>query len=176
MTKNQSKIYIIIALFTLIVLMLLVFLIYPVLADIQNISEEILTDKNNVISINNQNVDFENFKKKYNNYINNLEKLDASFVDPKNPIDFIKFLEKTASDSGINTDIKMDITLSDKGFNNFPVAISNMYGTGNFLDILRFAEKLDASPYVMRIKNISIKKSPQKSTVDFNFSVEAVTK
>ncbi|MBI3337086.1 MAG: type 4a pilus biogenesis protein PilO [Candidatus Staskawiczbacteria bacterium] len=152
------------------------FLIYPALRDVKNISKEIFLSKSKVISLNEQNMELNNFKKKYNNYSYNLEKVDQLFVDSKDPVNFIEFLEKTANDSGIGTDVKLDISLSKEGFNNLPVAISSIYGTGQFLNILKFSEKLDASPYLMRIKDLTIKKSPQEPTVDFNFLVEAVTK
>lgn len=176
MMKNQNKIYIIITIFALIVLVLIVFVIYPTLEDIKNSSREILLDKSKVISINEQNKELDDFKKKYNNHNYNLEKINQLFVDSKDPVDFIKFLEKTANDSGIGTDIKLDISLSEKGFNNLPVAISNIFTTGNFLNILKFSEKLDTSPYLMRINNLTIKKSSQESMVDANFLVEAITK
>ncbi len=157
-------------------LVLIVFLIYPVLRYIKNSSKEILLDKSKVISINEQNRELDDFKKKYNNYVYNLEKVGQLFVDSKDPVSFIKFLEKTAIDSGINADVKLDISLLNKGFNNWPVVISNIFVTGEFLNMLKFSEKLDTSPYLMRIKNVIIKKSPQGSTVDANFLVEAITK
>lgn len=157
------------------VLTLIVFLIYPVLRDIKNSSKEILLNKIKVISINEQNRELNNFKKRYNNYVHNLEKVDQLFVDSKDPVSFIKFLEKTANDSGISTDIKLDISLSAKGFNDWPVVVSNISATGEFLNILKFSEKLDTSPYLMRTKNIIIKKSSQESMVDANFLVESIS-
>lgn len=174
--KNQNKIYIIIIIVISIILVLIVFLIYPVLRDIKNISEEILLYRNKVISIGDQNREFDNFKKRYDNYGSNLEKVAQLFVNSKDPVNFIKFLEKTAYDSGISTDIKLDISLLNKGFNNWPVAISNIFVTGEFLNILKFSEKLDTSLYLMRIKNVTIKRSQQGSTVDTVFLVEAMTK
>ena len=157
-------------------LALAVFLIYPVLTDIKNSSEEILLKKSEIISINDQNRELDSFSKKYNSYNDNFEKVNKLFVNSKDPINFIKFLEKTANDSGISTDIKLDISLSDKGFNDWPVAISNISATGEFLNILKFSEKLDTSPYLMKIKSLTIERSPQESTVDANFLVEAITK
>lgn len=176
MIKNQNKIYIITIIFILIILILIVFLIYPVLRDIKNSSKEILLNKSKIASLNEQKGELDYFNKKYNNDSYILERIDQLFVDSKNPIDFIKFLEKTANDSGIIIDIKLNISLLDKGFNNWPVAISNISVTGEFLNILKFSEKLDTSSYLMRVKNVTIKKSPQVSAVDANFLVEAITK
>ena len=170
----ENKIYIIITIFILVSLILILFLIYPVLRDIKNGSKEILLNKSKLISINKQNSGLSDFKKKYDNYVYNLEKVDQSFVDSKDPVSFIKFLEKTANDSGINTDIKLDISLLDKGFNNWPVVISNISATGEFLNILKFSEKLDKSPYLLRINNVIIKKSSQDLTVDASFLIEAI--
>lgn len=176
MIKNQNKIYIIIIIFILIALMLIVFLIYPVLRDIQNGSKEILSNKSKVAFLNKQRNELNGFNRKYNNDSYDLERIDQLFVDSKNPIDFVEFLEKTANDSGITMDIKLNISLLDKGFNKWPVAISNIAVTGEFFNILKFSEKLNTSPYLMMIKNITIKKSQQVSAVDANFLVEAITK
>ncbi|MBI3631460.1 MAG: hypothetical protein HY219_01160 [Candidatus Staskawiczbacteria bacterium] len=151
-------------------------MIYPILKDIENSSNEILMDKGMAVSINEQKVQLDNFKKKYNDYNYNLEKINQLFVDSKDPIDFIKFLEKTAKDSGISAGVKMDVVLSTKETDNLPVIISNISATGKFLDLLKFSEKLDASPYLMKIKNMTIKSLPKETMVDFNLSVEAITK
>lgn len=174
--KNRNKIYIIIITFSFVALALIVFIISPVLRDIKNGSNEILLDKSKVISIDEQKKQLDDFKKKYNNYSHNLEKINQLFVDSKDPVDFIKFLEKSANDSGINTDVKLNVSLSAEGFDNLPVVISSISATGKFLDILKFSEKLDTSPYLMRIKNATIKKSLKGPTVDANFLVEAITK
>jgi len=174
--KNQNKIYIIVTIIILIILILIMFLIYPALKDIKSISEQILLYKQQVISINGQNREFDNFKKRYDNYGYNLEKVDKLFVNSKDPVDFIQFLEKTARDSGISNDIKLDVSLLSKGFNSWPVINSNIYATGEFLNILKFFEKLDTGPYLMRIKNVTIKKSRQEPLVEVTFLVEAITK
>ncbi len=144
--------------------------------DIKNISDGILSDKSRVISMEEQSKELDSFKKKYEDYDYNFKKIDQLFLNSKNPVGFIRFLEETAKDSGINEDIKLDIFLPDKSSDDSTVIISSVFARGEFKNILNFFERLDASPYLMRIKNTAIEKSSGDSTVNAVFSAETLSK
>lgn len=152
------------------------FVIYPVLRDIKNSSDEILSNRIKSISINSQNNQLSDFKKKYDTYKYNLEKINKLFVDSKDPINFIKFLEKSANDAGVDMDTKLDVLLPTEELNNLPIVVSSISVTGEFLNVLSFFEKLDTSPYLIKIKKVTIKKSSQKLMVDSNLIIEAAAK
>ncbi|MSU60445.1 MAG: hypothetical protein EXS52_00830 [Candidatus Staskawiczbacteria bacterium] len=97
----KNKIYITITLFSAAALTLIALLVYPTFKDIKNISGEILLKRVEASSMDFQNRALDNFKKKYKEYGSNLVKINQSFVDIKNPVDFIEFLEKTATESDI---------------------------------------------------------------------------
>jgi hypothetical protein len=94
--ENNNKIYTISLFFVLISLFLVVFCIFPLLNEIKNSSKVLISLKDNVLTLTSQTVETDNFKRNYNAYMPNLEKIDQLFVDSNNPVDFIKFLEDTA--------------------------------------------------------------------------------
>ncbi len=182
--KTQNKIYTIVIIFVLIILFLIVFLIYPTLKDIKNGSKEILSNKNRAVLINEEIKELDNFKKNYDDYKPNLEKIDQLFIDSQNPIDFIKFLEGISFDSSIVSGINLVSLAGNETIDSLPVVLFQISAKGDILNILKFIEKLERGPYLIRIKNLTIKKSAQDNIkdgniyneVDANFSIEVVTK
>lgn len=158
---SKKKINISLVIFTLIVAALIVFFIRPLLIKIKTNSEELLSEKNNAAALEIQAKEIENFGKNYPLYKPNLEKIEQLFIDPKNPVDFIKFLEKTASDSQITSKISL-LPPPKKGDQNF-VAFQ-FFSSGDFSKMLEFSEKLETGPYLIEIKNLTIKSSTEKNT------------
>jgi len=181
--RTQNKIHTILIIFVFTTLLLIVFLVYPTLKSIKNGSEEILSDRSRDVFINSEIREVDNFKKKYKDYKSNLEKIDKLLVDSKNPVDFIEFLEKIASDFNVITDINF-VPSKEKDANNGSLVIFQISAKGDFLNILRFIEKLETGPYLIEIQNLTIKKSEKEidkeknisNRIDANFLIEVTTK
>ena len=155
----KNKIYIYSAVFFLAGLAMILFLIAPVFANINKNSEKLFSDKESLLVLSEQVKEMESFQKNYEAYKTNLEKIDGMFVDPKNPVEFIEFLEKVASESKIKSDIslmqgKEKENKSGPAFLAFQVACE-----GNFSDIIGFSEKLENGQYLIDIQNLMIKKA-----------------
>lgn len=176
--KLQNKIYLISTFFAVAILGILAFFVYPPLNDIKNNSQKIISDKNQIFFIKKETEELDIFKKNYKEYESNLKKIDKLFVDSKNPVDFVKFLENTAYNSGLQSDISL--LQSSKS----EVATFQVYVIGDFLKILDFADKLETGSYLITIQNLSIKKiitgrDKEKDTsnkVEANFLIEVITK
>ncbi len=153
----KNKIYITTIIFGLATLFLILFFVWPLLREIKNNSKNILSEKNNSATLEVQSNEIENFKKNYENYKPNLEKISQLFIDPQNPVDFIKFLEDTAYNSGIKPKISL-MPPSQKEKQN--VVDFQLFSSGDFLKILNFSEKIENGPYLIEIKNLIIKKQP----------------
>lgn len=176
----KKKINILLIIFTAISVALIVFYVWPLFAKIKFDSEEILSAKNSIANLGIQANEIENFSKNYSFYKPNLEKMEQLFVDFKNPVDFIKFLEKTASDSEVTSKISLPPSVKEenKNFINF-----QFFSIGDFSKILEFSEKLEAGPYLIEIENLTIKSSAEQNTtkdhsekVNANFLMKAFTK
>ena len=112
--KPKNQIYITLFVFGLIILSLILFFIFPYFQEIKNDSEALLSGKNNLAFLGDQVSEVEKFKNNYESYKPNLEKIDQLYVDPKNPADFFEFLEKTASDCQVKSDISLSVSSSSK--------------------------------------------------------------
>jgi hypothetical protein len=143
--------------FAAIAVVLSVFLIYPLLSDIQRGSQEILISRVNVVNSELQNQELDRFQKGYKNYQPNFAKADALIVDAKDPINFIKFLETTAANSGVTGDIKL-ISSHQQTLNNWPVSVFEIVSNGSFSGMMVFSEKLETGPYITSIQNMALKK------------------
>jgi len=179
--ETKNKIYIITVFFGLIILSLIVFFIFPSFKKIKSNSDDLFSKKQSISILKNQADQVENFKKKYNEYKPNLEKTDQLFIDLENPVNFIKFLEKTASDSGIES----EISLSPYSLKENESSITfQFFSSGNFLKILEFTKAMESGPYLVEIKNLIIKNSEVKNAsknnlseiVDATFLIKAFSK
>ena len=161
--KNSNKIYIILLIFTLVSLFLAVFLILPLSKEIEKNSKDLISAKNNMAILLAQVDGIENFKKNYETYKPNLEKMDQLFVDPNNPVDFIKFLEDTAFSSQITSQISLppssqNIQKKSKGaLQDF--IILQFSSKGNFSEVSNFLKEIESGPYLIEIENLTIQNS-----------------
>ncbi len=180
----KNKVYLISIIFGTIALFLIVFLIYPALNDIQNSSDKISEDRDLAALITAEAKELDNFNKNYSDYEINLKKIDQLFVDAKDPIDFIKFLENTASVSGIDTNINLNNSSQNKTNGAVPTAIFQIQAHGDFLNMLKFCSRLEAGQYLIKIQNLSVRNSAKEIVngktvskgVDADFIIEAVAK
>lgn len=168
---SKNKIYITLIIFALIALILVVFFVFPILKKIRTISEEIISAKNNTATLGVQAKEIENFKKNYLLYKPNLEKMEQLFINEKDSVNFIKFLEKTASDLGITSKISF-LPSSDEEKKDF--ITFQFFSNGDFSKILNFLEKIETGPYLVEIDDLTIKNSSEK--VNASFSIKAFTK
>ena len=174
--KVKGKIYKVIIIYVLIALFLVIILIYPSLSGIKENSDTIILNKSRAMFVEAEVSELVNFKSKYESYKPNLEKVDKLFFDPKNPINFVKFLEKISFDSGIISDINL-ISSQKRGDNEFLITIFQVSIKGNVSNVLEFIEKLERGAYLTEIKKVGIKKVSEdngkiKEDNDFN-KVEA---
>lgn len=167
--------------FLLITMVLVVFLAYPTFLDIQRNSEEILLSKGAVVTLDEQNKAINDFKANYKSYESRLGKINQSFINADNPIDFIKFLEKTALDSG-NLSLDINVVSSPKQtVYNLPAAAFQINTNGDFTNIMQFIEKIEHGPYLIKTQTLAMKKmvlldeENSSINVDAQFLINVVT-
>lgn len=162
--ENKNKIYITLAIFILLFLVLVAFCIYPLMKGIQDNSKKLVSDKDKIASLQAQAIETENFSKNYGAYKPNLDKIDQLFVDSSNPVDFIEFLESTASSSQISSKIS-PLPSAQKTGQNF--IIFQLSSKGVFSNVLNFLKKVEAGPYLVRIENLTIQNSEDKNVLKY---------
>ena len=102
----------------------------------------------------------EDLKENYQKIEPDLEKIENSFVNSEVPVDLIKFWEQTAMNSGVYINIApISSSADDKDkkyvwdYMNFRLSLF-----GSFSNLLRFLERIEAGPYLIEIKDLSIQK------------------
>lgn len=174
--KNSNKIYIILLIFTLTSLFLVVLFVMPILQDIEKNSKDLTSAKDNIVALSAQTNETENFKNNYETYKPNLEKIDQLFVDPNNPVDFIEFLENTASSSQITSQISLPPSSVDSQPASQNFIIFQFASKGSFSDVLNFAEKIETGPYLIEIENLTIQDSEESTSGHSNISRDSSRK
>ena len=157
--KNKNKIFIYSAIFSLAGLAIILFLIAPVFQNIDKNSRKLFSDKESLLLLSEQVKEMDSFQKNYEAYKTSLEKIDALFVDPKNPVEFIKFLEDAASENKIESGISLMQSLSKESKSGQAYLSFQMACEGDFSDIIAFSEKLENGPYLIDIQNLMVKKA-----------------
>jgi hypothetical protein len=162
---------------------LIIFFIWPLFNEIERNSEDLVSARNNIINLNAQISETNNFKKNYEIYKPNLEKIDRLFVDPRNPVDFIEFLENTASEFKITSKISLPPSLNSSQF-----IIVQFASKGSFSNTLNFVKTIETRSYLIEIEDLEIQNSDQNQknnnifinypsrNVDATFTIKAFAK
>ena len=156
----SEKKTIIFTIFVLIIFVLLVFSIWFVFSKVSEESNNFFEEKNRIIILEKQNKEIESFKSEYDDYLPNLKKIEEMFVDPKNPLSFIEFLEKTSIDANVSLEISPLSFLTEGASKLVVVKLSVK---GEFNDLLRFLKSMENGNYLIAIDNLIISNYEEKS-------------
>ncbi len=175
----KKRTYLTLTIFSLLIVLTVFFVIFPLFNRIKNNSEELVAKKENIIFLEARVSNLERFRALYAELEHFLEEVDNLFVDSEMPIEFIDFLERTSKESQLEIEI---LPISDKktreGF--WPYLTFQITSSGSFSNFLRFLEKLENNPYLIEVKNITISRLTKEgaafSGVRANFSVEVFVK
>jgi hypothetical protein len=159
--KNKNRIYTTLLIFTLLFLFLIVFFIWQITKEIKKNSEDLISARNNIVDLEAQINETNNFENNYETYKPDLEKIDQLFVDPNNPVDFIKFLENTASNSQITSQISLPALSPNSSSQQFITL--RFISKGNFSNVLNFTKEIELGPYPIEIESLTIHNSDQNS-------------
>jgi len=158
----KKEIYIAISVFFLISVFLFAFFVWPIFQDIEKESYDLVSQKTALAVAKDQYNDTKAFEEKFNNYKPDLDKIDALFIDSQNPVDFIKFLESSASLLNVDLEISSPSFSKDNSFSYEKLLLSV---SGEFSDIIKFAKYLESAPYLIKIETMSIKNSKNEKGV-----------
>jgi len=165
--KNPKiQIYVILACFSAFVLVFLVFFIFPCIQDIRKKFQELVLEKNNFAALASQVSEVEKFKANYANYMQDLQKIDRTYLDPKNPASFFEFLENAARVCNLS----IEVSITTAGVEKDIESGFRVLAQGTFSDAIKFLEKLESAPYLLRVQDIDFKQSKTFEAV-FNLKV-----
>jgi len=136
---------------------LILFVIFTLIKKIKENSQQLLLEKETRLSFLEQKEDLRNFKDIYQEIEPDLEKTENLFISSGIPIDFINFLEKTASDSNTLVEIS-SVTLVDSKDDSWSSLEFRLQVFASFSNFSRFIERLENDSYLIEIYDLNIKK------------------
>jgi Tfp pilus assembly protein PilO len=170
-----KKINLSIITFAILVILLVVFIIFPLFREIKDNSRELISQKESLATLEEKIGNLEKFKILYKELEQILEKIDNLFINSEVPVEFISFLETTAENC--QQKIEISPTSAKKSEKELWSSLTfQIASTGSFPNFLKFLEKLETSPYLIEIKNINISKSGEGGDVKAIFSVKVFAK
>lgn len=159
--SSIKKIYLSIIIVGVLSILSIVFVVMPLFKGIKEISQKLLLEKNKIIYLNEERKNFQNIKRVYETYQADLDRLENLFVDPAIPIEFINFLEKSATTSQIKLEISSMTKKQEKG-EAWPSLYLQLSATGSFSNFLKFLEKIENGPYLIEILDLNTRKLTEK--------------
>ncbi len=132
-------------------------LIYPLFKKIIKNSQEIVEVRKEIVLSQGKAGGISQIKKDFKKLKPDLEKIDSLFVNSEAPIGLIEFLEKTAANSGVSIEIK-PVSLKESKedpWDSIGFQITTISSSDNSL---RFLEKLETAPYLIKIQSVVINK------------------
>jgi len=153
----KNKINLSLIIFIILSVCLIVLVIYPLFKEIKNSSEELVSEKQKLFSLEKKIENLKEFQTLWLEIEPNLKKIDQLFIDPQVPVEFVNFLEKIAKDSEILIEISSALP-SKTEKDPWPSLLLKINSTAPFSEILKFLEKIETSPYLIEIQNLNARR------------------
>jgi len=186
-----KKIYLSIAMFGIISTLLVVFVILPLFKEIKAISQNLFLKKNKIVYLSEERENIKKIENLYKTYQWDLDRIENLFVNPEIPIEFIGFLEKTATDSQIKLEISSMTRAAAKGGDEASASLTTraaarggdeqssaitkkteqepwqslsaqLLVTGSFSNFSKFLHKLENGPYLIEVLDLNTKKLTER--------------
>jgi len=153
----KNKINLSLAIFIILSLSLILFLIYPFLQGIKNDSKELISQKQKIISLETKIESLMQFQTLWQGIESDFQETEKLFIDPEVPVEFISSLEK------ISKDCQMAIKISSTPSNGtekdpWPSLFFQISSATSFPKFLKFLEKIETSPYLVEISSLNVRK------------------
>ncbi len=150
-----------VTIFIVLILLTVVFVIFPLSREIKSNSRELVFQKESSTALQAKILNLEKFKVLRKSLEEFLEKTQGLFVNSSLPIEFINFLETISG----RCQVQIEISPPSAGKiekDPWPSLTFQISLTGSFSNFLKFLEKLENSPYLVEIQNVNISKATKK--------------
>lgn len=132
-----------------------VFLFGFIFNGIKKDSENFSSRREQIFVLEKRIENLENFKKTSEETEFDLRKIDNLFIDPVVPVDFITFMEKTADNLSLSHKISPNLSAKTDQ-NKWTSLVFELNLTGSFSNLMKFLEKMENSPYLIKIQKLKI--------------------
>ncbi len=151
---SVKKIYPSLIIFTILSILLIAFIVWPLFKQIKEASQGFSSERNQIVYLSEEKENIGKIEKIYKTYESDLNKVGTLFFDPAVPINFINFLEKTATD----TQVKMEISSMVKQAPEkdwWSSLVIQVVISGSFNNASKFLEKIESGPYLIEVASLN---------------------
>lgn len=183
--KTRNKTYISSAIILATFLAVVLFLVWPIFKDIKKESDDLISQKSEAFFWENQKTQLDKFVQNKTDFQSDIAKTEQLFADPKDSIDFIKFLEKTAKSSNVVLNVSLSSNTNQKAGQDIWTSVFFQISTeGDFFSNINFINKLENAPYLISIQNLKMNKKAdslklpknRSSTIQANYLIKVFSK
>ena len=157
----KNKINLSLVVFSILIISLIAFLISPLFTGIKNNSEDLVSKKQKLVSLEAKIENLEKSQSIWKEIEPNLKKIDQLFIDSRVPVEFISFLETTARDCELPIEISPALPGKIEE-DPWPSLFFQISSTASFPKFLRFLVKIETSPYLIEIQNLNTRKLTER--------------
>jgi Tfp pilus assembly protein PilO len=157
----KNKINFSLVIFSVLIISSVVFLIYPLFKEIKMNSEDLISKKQELLSLEAKVENLKEFQSLWPEIEPNLKKVDQLFIDSEVPVEFIGFLETTARDYGLSIEISPALS-SETEKDLWPSLSFQISSTASFSKFLKFLAKIETSPYLIEIQSLNGKRLTER--------------
>ena len=137
------------------ILILAIFIIYPLFSAIKKDSADLVSVKKEILFFSQKSGDAGKIKENFSQVEPSLKKIESLFVNSEVPISFIEFLEQTALGCNLNISISpSDNKKSDTDYWESMTFQINL--AGSYQDILKFLEKIESADYLIEEQSLGM--------------------
>ena len=151
----KKKIYFLLSVCVILILAIVILGVYPAFKEIQENADGFISKKNEILVLDQEIRNFDQIKDKYQSHWLQVDNLGSLFVLREMPIDFTRFLQDLASSSSLPIVISIPPS-GEKGNERWEYFTYNLSLEGSFSNFARFLEKLENSPYLIKLENMNI--------------------
>jgi len=129
--------------------------VLPLLSEIKNNFGQIISQKNEIKNFQIKSQSVGAAEDYLSGIVDNIKKTQDIFIDREVPVDFIRFLEKTAKDCNISMEVSLSSPLKAKD-EKWQRLLFQVNSSGSLPDFLKFFEKIENSPYLVDVQSLFI--------------------
>jgi len=152
-------------------LLLVGLVIRPLISNIKYSSENLVFQKERLAELENKSENIKKFQIAYGSRQANFEKMNRLFINKEEPINFIKFLEKEAKTAHLSIEIT-PVTVKTVASDFWPSTDFSLTLNGSFPHFLQFLNRLESSPYLIKLSNLNLDKPGQSANGDIAISFQ----
>lgn len=167
---NINKINILLAVILLSAFVFILFVIFPILGQIQKNADRLVVLRQEKLILEDQLTALQDYKETARDVQKNLDALEDMFVNVQFPVDFVQFLENLASENDLLIEISSPAGGEEDGYAMFQLALR-----GTSPDFTRFIARLETGPYLVKIQQMQIQRA-DGGRISANVSLKALAK